>query len=49
MPQKYSPEFKARAVKLIGEHIRVKQCTAWTACTEVGVSLGGISPHTLRG
>ena len=48
MPQKYSPEFKARALKLIEERVRAEQCSGWVACTAVGEALGGISPHTLR-
>ena len=48
MPQKYTPEFKARALKLIEERVRAEQCSAWGACTAVGEALGGISPHTLR-
>ena len=48
MPQKYTPEFKARALKLIEERVRAEQCSAWVACTAVGEALGGISPHTLR-
>ena len=49
MAQKYTPEFKARALKLIDERIRCEQCSAWVACTAVGEALGGIWPHTLRG
>ena len=48
MPQKYTPEFKARALKLIEERVRAEQCSGWVACTAVGEALGGISPHTLR-
>ncbi len=48
MPQKYSPEFKAKALQLIEEHIRAEQCSGWVACAAVGEALGGISPHTLR-
>ena len=48
MPQKYSPEFKAKALQLIEEHIRAEQCSGWAACAAVGEALGGISPHTLR-
>lgn len=44
MPQKYSPEFKARALELIKERIRTEQCSGWVACTAVGEALGGISP-----
>ncbi|STY67595.1 Uncharacterised protein [Micrococcus luteus] len=44
MPQKYSPEFKARALKLIEERVRTEQCSGWVACTAVGEALGGISP-----
>ena len=39
MPQKYTPEFKARALKLIEERVRAEQCSAWVACTAVGVGL----------
>ena len=46
MPQKYSPEFKARALKLIEERVHTEQCSAWVACTAMGEALGGISPHT---
>ncbi|MEW1979197.1 transposase, partial [Kocuria palustris] len=48
MPQKYTPEFKARALKLIEERVRAEQCSGWVSCTAVGEALGGISPHTLR-
>ncbi|GAB3623349.1 hypothetical protein GCM10027418_14310 [Mariniluteicoccus endophyticus] len=48
MPQKYSPEFKAKALQLIEEHIRAEQCSGWVACAAVGEALDGISPHTLR-
>ena len=40
MPQKYSPEFKAKALQLIEEHIRAEQCSAWVACAAVGEALG---------
>jgi len=46
MPQKYTPEFKARALQLIEERVRTEQCSGWIACTAVGEALGGISPHT---
>ncbi|MGW9739281.1 transposase-like protein [Micrococcus sp. 140720015-1] len=29
MPQKYTPEFKARALELIEERIRAEQCSGW--------------------
>lgn len=47
MPQKYSPEFKARALQLIEERIQTEQCSGWVACAAVGEALGGIShpPH----
>lgn len=48
MPIKYTPEFKVKALQLIEEHVRVEQCSALAACTKVGETLGGISPHTLR-
>ncbi|UBH25237.1 hypothetical protein KW076_03340 [Micrococcus porci] len=48
MPQKYTPEFKARALELIEERIRAEQCSGWGACVAVGEALGGISPHTMR-
>lgn len=48
MPVKYTPEFKARALQLIEERIRVEQCSGWAACVAVGEALGGISPHTLN-
>ena len=44
MPQKYTPEFKARALTLIEERVRAEQCSGWVACTAVGEALGGISP-----
>ena len=44
MPQKYGPEFKARALKLIEERVSAEQCSGWVACTAVGEALGGISP-----
>ena len=47
MPQKYRPEFKARALRLIEERIRAELCSSWVACTTVGEAFGGISPHTL--
>ena len=49
MSQKYSPEFKAKALRLIEERVRAEQCSGWAACTDVGEALGRISPHTLRG
>lgn len=49
MSQKYSPEFKAKALQLIEERVRAEQCSGWAACTVVGEALGGVSPHTLRG
>ncbi|WP_194786444.1 transposase [Actinomyces haliotis] len=48
MPQKYTPEFKARALQLIEERVQAEQCSGWVACTAVGEALGGVSPHTLR-
>lgn len=48
MPQKYTAEFKARALKLIDERVGAEQCSGWVACTAVGEALGGISPHTVR-
>ena len=48
MPQKYSPEFKARALELIEERIHAEQCSGWVACAAVGEALGRVSPHTLR-
>ena len=48
MSQKYTAEFKARALKLIDERVGAEQCLGWVACTAVGEALGGISPHTVR-
>lgn len=42
MSQKYSPEFKARALELIDERVRAEQCSGWAACTAVSVALGGV-------
>lgn len=48
MSQKYSSEFKARALELIEERVRAEQCSGWVACTAVGEAHGGISPRTQR-
>lgn len=48
MPQKYSPEIKARALQLIEERIQAEQCSGWVACAAVDEALGGIFPYTLR-
>ncbi len=48
MSQKYGVGFKARAVMLIEDRIRIERCSAWMACVAVGQALGGVSPHTLR-
>lgn len=44
MPQKYSPEFQARALQLIEERIQAEPRSGWVACAAVGEELGGISP-----
>lgn len=50
MAQKFSPEFKARALGLLHERRRLEADneSVWTSCQSVAQSLGGISPHTLQ-
>lgn len=50
MAQKFSPEFKSRALGLLAERQRLEEGeSAWASCQAVALSLGGLSPHTLYG
>lgn len=50
MAQKFSAQFKSRALGLVAERERVEEGeSAWRSCQAVASSLGGMSPHTLYG
>ena len=48
MLQKYSPEFRMRALQLIEERICAEQCSAGSPAPLLGRPQVGISLHTLR-
>lgn len=46
MARNYTPEFRARAIRLVEEKIKLENCTSWTVSIELGEKLD-IPSHML--